>query len=246
MTTVSRRSIMTGIASIAGLALLTGCDEEDLAGPLTGDPSKTPTEDKPTDEKPTEDPTTEEPTTEQPTTEQSTEDPTTEEPTTEEAPTEEPTTKNKGGGQQKEVPLGIIATDPHVGDRIEIVSAIRHFTDHDYKLLDGAELVLLQVKITPSQQYRGIISGSSFALRGADNRPVKGTTAYDKHIKAAGMKPLGMPSRQNGPTTGWFGVMMYERDTARTYEAAYLRPQSKVIGKNKTLPQYSKKFTIGQ
>lgn len=225
MNTLSRRLALTSAVGFSGLAVLSACGQDDR-------PAEQTTQQQ-TSEAP---PTTQESSEQQPSSEQQ----------TSESPSASEDDDNGGESAQREVKIGKVFNDKAVGDRIEIISAIRHFPADSVKQYtkDGGEVVLLQVKVTPSGQYGGVVSTTNFALKGGDSRPVKARSSLDKDITAGGKKPLGMASRRKGAAEGWVGFLMREDDAAKHYEAAYLRAAAKVIGKDKTLPEFVQTFTI--
>lgn len=249
MNGLSRRGMMTGVAGLSGLAVLTACGSDETS---TGD--QTTTQQQTTGEQTTTEQTSaqQSSSSEQSSSEQQT---SSEESSSPEQSSAEPTESGDdkssapAGEGQKTVKIGKVFKDTVVGDTVEIVEAIRHFplvTGSAKGTIErGGEGVLLHVKITPSGEYGGAVGQNDFALAGENDRAVKGASSYDKDIEAAGMKPLGLATRRKGPADGWVGILMREDDAqAGPYKAAYGRPEAKVIGKDKTLKAFLGTFEV--
>ncbi|MGA4670543.1 transcriptional regulator [Propionibacteriaceae bacterium Y1923] len=153
--------------------------------------------------------------------------------------------KSQAPSQAKEVPINKVLKDTEVGDTITVISAIRgaSYPSVADKIAEGSELVLLQVKVTPSGQFGGLVSAGSFRLNKADGDQERYNSRVDEEMKADGKTPLSA-SRRNGEQTGWVAFLLDEDETAATYEGVYTRAEAKVIGQDKTLAEFKGTFTI--
>ena len=219
MINLTRRGAMSAVVGMSGLALLSACGaEETAAGPTTAATTSAPSSATETSSAPT---------TESSTTEASAE--------TSTAPPAEATP----------VKINASLQDKEVGDKVEVVSAIRHaaYPSVADALERGGELVLLEVKVTPSGQFGGLIAASAFRLVGANGDQVRSKTSLEAEMKADG-KPLLDAPRRDGAATGWVAVLLDEDQAGETYEGIYIRREAKVIGQDKTLPEFTGKFSV--
>ena len=150
-------------------------------------------------------------------------------------------------GDEKEVKIGKTLKDPEMGDKIEIVSAVRDFPSKEEAdlIADGGEVVLLQVKIKPGTEYGGRLSEGNFELSwdkgGYFNS--SDTRLMTDEMDAAGRTPLeDIARRDGGEHTGWIAFQVDEK--ADTYLLEYLRDGAKVIGSDKEIPEFKKQIEI--
>lgn len=164
-------------------------------------------------------------------------------------PTEEPTEATDpeseapapSANEQTEVQIGEALADPDTGDSVEIISAIRDFPSQEQAdlIADGGEVVLLQVKIAPGDEYGGRISAGNFKIswdEGADYWGNK-TRMVEEEMDEADFAPLEDISRRDGGQhTGWIAFFADER--AETYLVQYERSEAKVIGSDETIDAF--------
>ena len=103
---------------------------------------------------------------------------------------------------EKEVKIGKTLKDPDMGDTIEVISAVRDFSSKESAdvITDGGEIVLLQVKIKPGQEYGGRLSDGNFQIswdNGADFW-TPDTSKLEDELTAAKRTPFDDISRRDG------------------------------------------------
>lgn len=220
---VTRRGAMSAVVGISSLALLSACGQDET-------PAATTTQ----------------------TTESQTSGPATTELQTSESSTTEPTTtasddddSSKAPSAAKEVQINKVLSDPEVGDKVTIISAIRgaSYPSVAEKIAEGSELVLLQVKITPSGDFGGLVSPGSFRLNKADGDQERYTSRIDDELEADGKLVLDAP-RRDGEATGWVAFLLDDDEKAATYTGEYTRNAAKVIGEDKTLAEFKGEFEV--
>lgn len=143
--------------------------------------------------------------------------------------------------EQTEVKVGKSFTDPDTKDKVEIVSVIRNFPSKEKAddIADGGEVVLVQVKVTPGQEYGGAISEGNFQISWDSGKEfwMNKTRMVEDEMKAAKKTPFDRISRRDGGSkTGWIAYVVEEK--AATYKIEYKRPQAKVIGSDKVIKEF--------
>ncbi|MGD8215407.1 transcriptional regulator [Aestuariimicrobium sp. Y1814] len=153
--------------------------------------------------------------------------------------------KSQAPSQAKEVPINKLLKDTEVGDTITVISAIRgaSYPSVADKIADGAELVLLQVKIVPSGDFGGLVAPGNFRLSKADGSEERYNSKVEDDMAADGKPVLDAPRRE-GEATGWIAYLLDEDEKLDTYEGTYTRNEAKVIGQDKTLAEFKGTFTI--
>lgn len=150
-------------------------------------------------------------------------------------------------GAEKEVKIGKTLKDPDMGDTIEVISAIRDFPSKESAdvIADGGEVVLLQVKIKPGQEYGGRISDGNFQIswdKGADFW-TPDTSQLEEELTAAKRTPFDDISRSDGgEATGWIAFEADEK--ADSYLIEYTRAGAKVIGADKEIAEFKNQIEI--
>lgn len=222
---VTRRGAMSAAIGLSSLALLSACGQDETTGAATTDAPTT--EAETTEAKPTASETTESKTSE-PTATQSEDD-----------------DQSQAPSQAKEVQINKVLDDTAVGDSVTVLSAIRGATYPSVAddIADGSELVLLQVKVTPSGDFGGLVSPGSFRLNKADGDQERYTSKVDDDMEADGKKVL-RAARRDGETTGWVAFLFDDDEKAATYTGEYTRAAAKVIGEDKTLPEFKATFEV--
>lgn len=149
-------------------------------------------------------------------------------------------------GDQSEVEIGETIDDPDLGDSIEIVSAIRDFpSEEEAELIaDGGEVVLLQISVTPSDEWGGRVSAGDFEISwddGADFWNNK-TRMVEDEMTDAGFEPTDGFSRRDGEATAWIAFLPEERQDS--YLVRYGRGPAEVIGSDEEIDSFSTEFEI--
>lgn len=149
-------------------------------------------------------------------------------------------------GDQTEVQIGETIDDPDLGDSIEVVSAIRDFPSDEESdfIAEGGEVVLLQLSVTPGEEYGGRISAGDFTISwddGADFWNNK-TRMVEDEMTAAGFEPADGFARRDGEATGWIAFLADERSD--TYLVEYNRGPASVIGSDEEIPSFTTEFEI--
>lgn len=222
---VTRRGAMSAAIGLSSLALLSACGQDET-----------------TAEAP---PTTATETAAAQTTDSQTSAQTTASETSEPSATSSEDNTSQAPSQAKEVPINKVLKDTEVGDTITVISAIRgaSYPSVADKIAEGSELVLLQVKITPSGDFGGLVSPGSFRLNKADGDQERYTSRVDDEMEADGKKVLDAP-RRDGEATGWVAFLFDEDEKAASYTGEYRRSAAKVIGEDKTLPEFTIEFEV--
>lgn len=142
-----------------------------------------------------------------------------------------------------EVKVGEKFTDEETEDVITIVSAVRNNPTEYYEAEDNpdGEMVYLEVKVEPGKKYGGSISPSDFYLDSAGSEASYTASAKDE-VKEAGYQYFDYASRRDGRTTGY--IPIYLSKTADSITGTYVRPEAKVIGENKKVPEFETGFEI--
>ena len=155
------------------------------------------------------------------------------------AATEDATTSGEG----TEVKVGTEFTDDETGDVITIVSAVRNNPTEYYEASDNpdGEMVYLEVKVVPGKEYGGTISASDFYLDDGGDE-VNYAASADDEVEEAGYEYFDSAPRREGEHTGY--VPIYISETAESLKAAYVRPEAKVIGEDKKVPEFRSEFDV--
>lgn len=166
---------------------------------------------------------------------------------TSETPTEEATTEDSApAADATEVEVGETLEDPDMGDTIEVMSAIRDFPSEEQAevIEEGGEVVLVQVKLTPGEEYGGRLSQDNFEISwdGEDFWNPK-TRLIEEEMDAAGYAPVeDLSRRDGGDSTGW--VAFFVEEKADTYQLDYTRRGATVIGSEEEIPEFSEQVEI--
>ena len=163
--------------------------------------------------------------------------------TTEAAPEASSTEAAAPAGEGTQVEIGQELTDSETGDVITIVSAVRNNPTEYYEASDNpdGEMVYLEVKVVPGEDYGGTISASDFYLDSAGEEVNYASTADDE-LTAAGFTYFERAPRRDGEHTGF--IPDYESQTADTLKGAYVRPEAKVLGEDQTIPEFRGDFEV--
>lgn len=155
------------------------------------------------------------------------------------AATEDATTSGEG----TEVKVGTEFTDDDTGDVITIVSAVRNNPTEYYEASDNpdGEMVYLEVKVVPGKEYGGTISASDFYLDDGGDE-VNYAASADDEVEEAGYEYFDSAPRREGEHTGY--VPIYISETADSLKGAYVRPEAKVIGEDKKVPEFRSEFDV--
>ncbi|MGO3680897.1 hypothetical protein [Brevibacterium aurantiacum] len=142
-----------------------------------------------------------------------------------------------------EVEIGTEFTDEETGDVITIVSAVRNNPTEYYEAADNpdGEMVYIEVKVEPGDSYGGTISASDFYLDSAGEEANYASSAKDE-LKDAGFEYFDLAPRRDGEHTGY--VPIYVSETADVLKGTYLRPEAKVLGEDKKVPEFSSEFEV--
>lgn len=161
-----------------------------------------------------------------------------------EAPTE--TEDAAPAAEMKQIPVGHTIKDDAVGDTIEIVSVVRDFPapSQDYRIKDGGEVLLVEVKVTPSGQYSGRVSPTDFSVAVGGSSPKKPTTlpSLKDEMSAAGFTMFEGVSRRDGAGEGYLAIQIDTRQD--TYEMEYNRSAAKIIGQDTTIDAFKDSFKL--
>lgn len=148
-----------------------------------------------------------------------------------------------GAAEGAEVKVGTEFTDEETGDVITIVSAVRNNPTEYYEATDDpdGEMVYLEVKVEPGKTYGGTVSAADFYLDSAGSEANYASTAKDE-VEEAGYEYFDFASRRDGRTTGY--IPIYLGKTADSLKGSYVRPEAKVIGEDKKVPEFEAEFEI--
>ncbi len=142
-----------------------------------------------------------------------------------------------------EVKIGTEFTDEETGDVITIVSAVRNNPTEYYEAADNpdGEMVYIEVKVEPGDSYGGTISSSDFYLDSGGEEANYASSAKAE-LKDAGFEYFDLAPRRDGEHTGY--VPIYVSETADVLKGTYLRPEAKVLGEDKKVPEFSSEFEV--
>lgn len=147
------------------------------------------------------------------------------------------------GGDASEVSVGTSMTDPETGDVVTIVSAVRNNPTEYYEASNNpnGEMVYLEVKVVPGENYGGSISVSEFFLMSGGEEVNFAATAAPE-LEDAGYTYFDMAPRRDGEHTGYVPIFIPE--SSSTIEGAYVRPEADVLGEDRSLPEFRGTFTV--
>ena len=142
-----------------------------------------------------------------------------------------------------EVKVGAEFTDEETGDVVTIVSAVRNNPTEFYEAADNpdGEMVYLEVQVVPGKSYGGTISASDFYLDSAGEETNYAASASDE-LEAAGYEYFERAPRRDGEHTGY--IPIYVSETAAELKGSYIRPEAKVIGEDKKVPEFKSEFEV--
>lgn len=150
-------------------------------------------------------------------------------------------------GEETQVEIGETLEDPDMGDTIEVLSAVRDFPSEEQAdlIADGGEVVLLEVSVSPGEEYGGLVSMGNFEISwddGADFWNNK-TRMVEDELEAADYPVFEDVSRRDGGEhTGWIAFLADER--ADSYQMSYSRSGAEVIGSDEVIDPFEAEFEI--
>lgn len=101
---------------------------------------------------------------------------------------------------------------------------------------EGAE-----VKVVPGKDYGGTISASDFYLDSAGEEADQASSADDE-LEEAGYEYFERAPRREGKHTGY--IPIYVSETADELKGSYVRPEAKVLGDDKKIPEFKSEFEV--
>lgn len=142
-----------------------------------------------------------------------------------------------------EVKVGAEFTDKETGDVVTVVSAVRNNPTEYYEATDNpdGEMVYIEVKVVPGDSYGGSISSADFYLDSAGEEANYASSAKDE-LEEAGYEYFDRAPRRDGEHTGF--IPIYVSETADELKGSYLRPEAKVIGEDKKVPEFTSEFEV--
>ena len=146
-------------------------------------------------------------------------------------------------GEPTVVEIGTEFTDEETGDVITIVSAVRNNSTEYYMANDNpdGEMVYLEVHVQAGDKFGGVISQQSFFLDDGGEEVDYASTADDE-VTAAGYEYFDGAPRSEGEGSGY--VPIYVETTSDTLKGAYIRPETKILGQDETIPEFRGDFEI--
>ncbi|PMC76939.1 hypothetical protein CJ197_01105 [Brachybacterium sp. UMB0905] len=141
------------------------------------------------------------------------------------------------------VEIGTELVDEETGDVVTIVSAVRNNPTEYYAASDNpdGEMVYLEVKVVPGEQFGGVVSQRDFLLDDGGEEVNYASTA-DEELTAAGFTYFEGAPRRDGEATGY--IPIYVEQTGDALKGAYVRPEVKVLGEDETIPEFRGEFEI--
>lgn len=154
---------------------------------------------------------------------------------------------SSAGGEKTEVQIGETIEDPDMGDTLEVLSAVRDFPSEEEAdlIADGGEVVLLEVSVSPGEEYGGLVSMNNFKISWDDGVDFWGskTRMIEDELDDAGYPVFEDVSRRDGGEhTGWMAFLVDER--ADTYRVNYERRGAEVIGSDDVIDPFEDQFEI--
>lgn len=142
-----------------------------------------------------------------------------------------------------EVKVGAEFTDKETGDVVTVVSAVRNNPTEYYEATDNpdGEMVYIEVKVVPGESYGGSISSADFYLDSAGEEANYASSAKDE-LEESGYEYFDRAPRRDGEHTGY--IPIYVSETADELKGSYLRPEAKVIGEDKKVPEFTSDFEV--
>lgn len=142
-----------------------------------------------------------------------------------------------------EVKVGAEFTDKETGDVVTVVSAVRNNPTEYYEATDNpdGEMVYIEVKVVPGDSYGGSISSADFYLDSAGEEANYASSAKDE-LEDAGYEYFDRAPRRDGEHAGF--IPIYVSETADELKGSYLRPEAKVIGEDKKVPEFTSEFEV--
>lgn len=142
-----------------------------------------------------------------------------------------------------EVKVGAEFTDKETGDVVTIVSAVRDNPTEYYEAIDNpdGEMVYIEVKVVPGKSYGGTISVSDFYLDSSGEEANYASSAKEE-LEEAGYEYFERAPRREGEHTGY--VPIYVSETADELKGSYIRPEAKVLGEDKKIPEFKSEFEV--
>jgi cobalamin biosynthesis protein CobT len=146
-------------------------------------------------------------------------------------------------GEGTVVEIGTELTDEETGDVVTIVSAVRNNPTEYYMASDNpdGEMVYLEVKVVPGEQFGGVVSQQDFLLDDGGEEVNYASTADDE-LTEAGYTYFDGASRRDGEATGY--IPIYVEQTGDVLKGAYVRPEAKILGDDETIPEFRGEFEI--
>ena len=150
-------------------------------------------------------------------------------------------------GEETQVEIGETLEDPDMGDRIEVRSAVRDFPSEEQAdlIADGGEVVLLEVTVSPGEEYGGLVSMGDFEISWDDGAEFwnNKTRMVEDELEAADYPVFEDVSRRDGGEhTGWIAFLADER--ADSYQMSYTRAGAEVIGSDEVIDPFEAEFEI--
>ncbi|MDN5807131.1 MAG: hypothetical protein L0I80_02045 [Brevibacterium sp.] len=105
---------------------------------------------------------------------------------------------------------------------------------------DG-EKVDREVKVVPGKSDGGTISAGDFYLDSAGEEADYAASAADE-LEDAGYEYFERAPRREGEHTG--DIPIYVSETAAELKGSYIRPEAKVIGEDKKVPEFTSEFEV--
>ncbi|WP_246956098.1 hypothetical protein [Brachybacterium sp. Marseille-Q7125] len=141
------------------------------------------------------------------------------------------------------VEIGTELVDEETGDVVTIVSAVGNNPTEYYAASDNpdGEMVYLEVKVVPGEQFGGVVSQRDFLLDDGGEEVNYASTA-DEELTAAGFTYFEGAPRRDGEATGY--IPIYVEQTGDALKGAYVRPEVKVLGEDETIPEFRGEFEI--
>ncbi|WP_193096071.1 hypothetical protein [Brevibacterium sp. FME17] len=142
-----------------------------------------------------------------------------------------------------EVKVGAEFTDKETGDVVTVVSAVRDNPTEYYEATDNpdGEMVYIEVKVVPGKSYGGTISAADFYLDSAGEEANYASSAKDE-LEEAGYEYFDRAPRRDGDHTGY--IPIYVSETADELKGSYIRPEAKVLGEDKKIPEFTSEFGV--
>ncbi|MFC7455965.1 hypothetical protein ACFQS2_02050 [Brachybacterium sp. GCM10030267] len=148
-------------------------------------------------------------------------------------------------GESVEVPIDETFTDEETGDEITVISAMRDMpSEHDSIYIEeGGEVLYLQIEVTPGEEFGGVVSMRDFFIQYGDEEE-NAKSSLGEEISEAGYTEFERAPRRDGATEpAWIGFTV-EGERQESYTAAYVRPETEILGEDETIPEFRHEFEI--